>query len=178
VSIGAGRGSSLSPDRFAAVWLPAFSSYRRRKAATMFRRRRFSPAVQDLFGGDGMIEDSGSVGFNELERILRNMLTNLSAHFGGDENRARLILLDGLPRHRRRIFEALLTQPRGRPRGDAGRASNKEDLVLLAVYNFKKAEDPTIGPWEFARWWHDEMGQCRSVTVDTVYRRLTTVLRK
>ena len=50
--------------------------------------------------------------------------------------------------------------------------------MLLAVYNFKKAEDPTIGPWEFARWWHDEMGQCRSVTVDTVYRRLAAVLRK
>jgi len=144
----------------------------------MFRQHRFSPAVQDLFGGDGMVEDSGSVGFNELERILRNMLANLSAHFGGDENRARLVLLDGIPRHRRRIFEALLARPRGRPRGDTSRASNKEGLVLLAVYNFKKSEDPTIGPWEFARWWHDEMGQCRSVTVDTVYRRLTAVLRK
>jgi len=65
-----------------------------------------------------MVEDSGSVGFNELARILRNMLANLSAHFGGDENRARLLLLDGIPRHRRRIFEDLLAQPRGRPRGN------------------------------------------------------------
>ena len=144
----------------------------------MFRRRRFSPAVRDLFGGDGMVEDSGSVGFDELERILRNLLAKLSTHFGGDENRARLLLLDGIPRNRRRIFEDLLAQPRGRPHRNAVQASNKEGLVLLAVYNFKKAEDPTIGPWEFARWWHDEMGQCRSVTVDTVYRRLTAVLRK
>ena len=106
----------------------------------MFRRHRFTPAVQDLFGGDGMVEDSGSVGFNELERILRNMLANLSAHFGGDENRARLVLLNGIPRHRRRIFEALLARPRGRPRGDTSRASNNAALRTCRAQDLLRYE--------------------------------------
>ena len=58
------------------------------------RKRVFSQAVQDLFGGDGMVEDSGPLSFEDWERIVRQMQDNLSAYVG-DRKKARRILLDG-----------------------------------------------------------------------------------
>jgi hypothetical protein len=45
-------------------------------------KRVFSQAVQDLFGGDGMVEDSGPLSFEDWERIVRQMQDNLSAYVG------------------------------------------------------------------------------------------------
>ena len=55
------------------------------------RRKVFSPAVQDLFGGDGMVEDSGPPTLEEWERIVRQVDDNLSAYVG-DRKKARRIL--------------------------------------------------------------------------------------
>jgi hypothetical protein len=148
----------------------------------MFKRRKrvFSHAVQDLFGGDGMVEDSGPPTLEEWERIVRQMHDNLSAHIG-DEKRARRILLDAFEPRERRIFAALLVgkRKRGRRPGDGGRVASKNER-LLWLYKMKQADGRKTGrktgPYIFARWLFEELGQ--GASADANYRKLNSLLRK
>ena len=132
------------------------------------RRKVFSPAVQALFGGDGMVEDRGPPTLEELERIVRQMDDNLSAYFG-DRKKARRILLDALPARERRVWAALLVgkRKRGRRPGDDGRVASKNEM-LLWLYKTKQAEcqkmGQKIGPVIFARWLYEELGWVRPPT--------------
>jgi hypothetical protein len=139
-------------------------------------KRVFSQAVQDLFGGDGMVEDSGPLSFEDWERIVRQMQDNLSAYVG-DRKKARRILLDGLPERTRRVWAALLVgkRKRGRPPGDGGRVARQKE-VWLWFYKMKQAEDPPMGPWEFAGWLYEKMDQGTSVEAN--YKKLKSFLRK
>jgi hypothetical protein len=139
----------------------------------MSRRKRFSAAVQDLLGGDGMVDDTNHPSLDELERALRKIHNRLSALIG--DEKARRILLADLPARERRVFEALLTRPRGRPPGDAGPVAQR-NAAWLAVYKWKKDHDPTMGPWKFAQWLHNEAHQGASVRAN--YEKLRTLLRR
>ena len=137
------------------------------------RRKVFSLAVQDLFGGDGMVEDSGPPTLEEWERIVRQMDDNLSAYIG-DTKKARRLLLDALPAQHRRVWAAMLAK-RGRPPGDAGRVARQKE-AWLDLYNRQKAKDPKMGPSKFAKWLHEEMGQ--GASVESTYKKLKSFLRK
>jgi hypothetical protein len=135
------------------------------------RKRVFSSAVQDLFGGDGMVEDRGPPTLEEWERIVRQMHDNLSAYFG-DRKKARRIFLDAWPPRERRVFAALLVRrTRGRPPGDAGRVARK-NAGLLALYKLKR---DAMGPWMFARWLYEELGHGASLRAN--YEKLRLLLK-
>jgi hypothetical protein len=52
----------------------------------------------------------------------------------------------------------------------------RKNEAWLAVYKWKHAEDPPMGPWEYAKWLHEEIGQGASVEAN--YKKLKSLLRK
>jgi hypothetical protein len=114
-----------------------------------------------------MVDDTDHPSLDELERVLRKII--------GDDKEVRRLILESVPLRERRIFKALLAVPRGRPSGDAGRTAGK-NAALLGLYRCKRAEDPKMGPWKFARWLHEELGQGTSVRAN--YEKLRVLLHK
>ena len=118
-------------------------------------------------------ENSGTGSFDELERFIRQMHDNLSAHIG-DTKKARRLILDALPARHRRVWAALLAR-RGRPPGDGGRVARQKE-VWLWFYKIKQAEDPPMDLSKFAKWLHEEMGQ--GASVESTRKKLKGFLRK
>ena len=119
-------------------------------------------------------ENAAAGSLDELEKTIRNMHDNLSAYFG-DRKKACRIFLDAWPPRARRVFAALLVgRKRGRQPGDAGRVARKNER-LLRLYKMKQAEDLPMGPWIFARWFHEEMGEGASVRAN--YEKLRLLLK-
>ncbi len=118
-------------------------------------------------------ENSSTGSLDELGRIARKAVDNLSARIG-DEKRARRVFLDAWPRRERRVFAALLVRPRGRPSRNTGIVARK-NWGLVTLYKWKQTQDPTLSPWKFARWLYEYMHD--GASVDANYKKLRTLLK-
>ena len=112
-------------------------------------------AVADLFGdADGtraaelFFEISERRGIREAERIFTDTV-----------ERAR----------------KLVPRSRGRHKGDDG-GTARRNAALLDVYHWKREQDPTFGPYKFARWVHEKHGYGASVHAN--YEKLRKLLPK
>ena len=116
-------------------------------------RRRQRPLSLDVFGYDAAVEASLLDFFRDELPKWQQYLTR---SIGGDEQRARRILVESAPDGMASLFDALLPKlPRGRPR------LNKNPFArrLLLIHETKKSQEPEMTDTDFCRWYLESLGK-------------------
>ena len=89
-----------------------------------------------------------------LREAAMRVLKKITAYIGGDERRARRILIESF--EDRRLIEALLPKwNRGRPQLDKNPAIPR----LLLIYETKKSQEPEMTDTDFCRWYLELSGK-------------------